>query len=118
MQNILNKIDKLAGFLKSKYPVSRPVQIGVCEYFSHDSNLYGICMLTKKEEIKIRVMYKNRTQKDTLYTLAHEYGHALQFDREEVFDYSGYNNTDWVKEFQADQFAEEALKEYKKWKGK
>ncbi len=116
MQNLLNKTNRFYKFLQTKYPCSMPIDLRVYKTTTWPDFTGEIRKYTN-DTLMILVVQGKQTQKQTLFTLAHEYGHALQFDRKEVFDRTGYNNVDWAKEIEANNFAEKVTQEYKSWRG-
>lgn len=110
------KVNKFYNFLKTKYPVSLPVELNLFETSTTKNFEDQIHLHTDKTAI-IYLVYGNKPQKEILHTLAHEWCHALQYDRKEVFNRNA-DGVDWEKEFQATFFAEKALQEFKKWKGR
>lgn len=116
MQNLLNKTNRFYKFLQTKYPCSMPIDLRVYKTTTWPDFTGEIRKYTN-DTLMILVVQGKQTQKETLFTLAHEYGHALQFDRKEIFakDTTG---VDWKKEIEANFFAEKVTQEYKNWKGK
>lgn len=116
MQNLLNKTNRFYKFLQTKYPCSMPIDLRVYKTTTWP-DFTGEIRKYPNDTLMILVAQGKQTQKQTLFTLAHEYGHALQHDRKEVFN-KGADGVDWKKEIEANFFAEKVTQEYKSWKGK
>lgn len=116
MQNLLNKTNRFYKFLQAKYPCSMPIDLKVYKTTSIP-DFTGECQLLSTGEIQIYVVQGKRSIKAALFTLGHEYGHAIQYDNGVDVKVNSYG-ADWSKEVEANFFAEKAIQEYKNWKGK
>lgn len=117
--NTHTKVNKFYTFLKANYPVNIAVELKTFE----STSIKGFCdqiQLHNNNSAIIYLVYGNKPQKEILHTLAHEYKHAMQYQTHGLSKKEdlGFNGVDWGREIEANHFADKAIQEFKKWKGR